>query len=129
MENAREDSLTSSVGTASGFASAAAFGLLYSTLAAGPMSVLSPITALVSAALPAAVGLLTGERLSSLAVAGMLVALIAVIVVGSGPDAHGTRPSPRALVLEPQAGTARRDAHRVGTAGAAPENTNTGRSV
>jgi drug/metabolite transporter (DMT)-like permease len=90
----------------SGFASAAAFGLLYSTLAVGPMSVLSPVTALVSAAVPAASGVLTGERLSSLAVAGMLVALVAVVVVSSGSDAHGTRPSPTALLLALGAGSA-----------------------
>ncbi len=99
---------TATVGwsAASGFASAAAFGLLYYTLAVGPMSVLSPITALASAALPAAVGLLTGERLSSLAVAGMSTALIAVIVVSSGADVHGKRLSPRALLLALGAGTA-----------------------
>src|SRR4051812_23189998 len=62
-------------GAASGLASAAAFALLYRTLAIGPMSVLSPVTALVSATLPVAVGLLAGERLSGLAVAGMTLAL------------------------------------------------------
>ena len=91
---------------ASGFASAASFGLLYYTLAVGPMSVLSPITALVSAAVPAAVGLLTGEHLSGPAYAGMLLALVAVIVVSSGTDAHGARPSPTALLLALGAGTA-----------------------
>src|SRR5512139_3461246 len=39
-------------GAASGVASAATFALLYRTLAIGPMSVLSPVTALVSATLP-----------------------------------------------------------------------------
>src|SRR3954447_12127571 len=42
-------------GAASGVASAAAFALVYRTLAIGPMSVLSPVTALVSAALPVGV--------------------------------------------------------------------------
>ncbi|MEN3540367.1 EamA family transporter [Microbispora sp. ZYX-F-249] len=46
-----------------GVASAAAFALLYRTLAIGPMNVLSPVTALVSAALPVGVGLLQGEHL------------------------------------------------------------------
>ncbi len=50
-------------GAASGVASAAAFVLLYRTLAIGPMNVLSPVTALVSAALPVGVGLLQGEHL------------------------------------------------------------------
>src|SRR3954451_14874206 len=43
-------------GAASGVASAAACALLYRTLAIGPMIVLSPVTALVSAALPVTVG-------------------------------------------------------------------------
>ena len=49
-------------GAASGVASAAGFALLYRTLAIGPMSVLSPVTALVSAALPVSVGLLGARR-------------------------------------------------------------------
>src|SRR5215208_1297875 len=64
-------------GAASGVASAAAFALLYRTLAIGPMSVLSPVTALVSAALPVSVGLIDGERLSALAVGGMTLAFVA----------------------------------------------------
>jgi drug/metabolite transporter (DMT)-like permease len=52
-------------GTASGVASAAAFALLYRTLAIGPMNVLSPVTALVSAALPVGVGLVQGEHLAT----------------------------------------------------------------
>ncbi|MFC9460510.1 EamA family transporter, partial [Streptomyces sp. NPDC056983] len=56
-------------GAASGVASAVAFALLYKTLAIGPMNVLSPVTALVSAALPVSVGLMQGERLGT---AGLL---------------------------------------------------------
>jgi drug/metabolite transporter (DMT)-like permease len=92
-------------GAASGVASAAAFALLYKTLAIGPMSVLSPITALVSAALPVAVGLASGDSLSALAVAGIVLALIAVVVV-SGGDTGGVRPSREALVLAFGAGAA-----------------------
>src|SRR3954463_1036440 len=80
-------------GAASGVASAAAFALLYRTLAIGPMSVLSPVTALVSAALPVAVGLIGGERLGGLAVGGMLLALAAVVIISGGTDTRGLRPS------------------------------------
>src|SRR3954452_19575363 len=76
-------------GAASGIASAAAFALLYRTLAIGPMSVLSPITALVSAAVPVAVGLLGGESLSALAVGGMALALVAIVVVNGGTETRG----------------------------------------
>ncbi|MCW2957542.1 MAG: hypothetical protein JWP18_345 [Solirubrobacterales bacterium] len=93
-------------GAASGVASAAAFVLLYRTLAIGPMSVLSPVTALVSAAGPVAVGLLSGERLSGLAAAGITLALVAVVVVSSGGGTHVRRPSRTALALAFGAGAA-----------------------
>jgi drug/metabolite transporter (DMT)-like permease len=93
-------------GAASGVASAAAFALLYRTLAIGPMSVLSPVTALVSAALPVAVGLIDGETLSALAVGGMLLAFAAIVAVSGGTDARGVRPSRTALVLAFGAGAA-----------------------
>jgi drug/metabolite transporter (DMT)-like permease len=93
-------------GAASGIASAAAFALLYRTLAIGPMSVLSPITALVSAALPVAVGLIDGETLSGLAVAGMMLAFVAIVVVSGGTGARVVRPSSTALILAFGAGAA-----------------------
>ena len=93
-------------GAASGVASAAAFALLYRTLAIGPMSVLSPVTALVSAALPVAVGVLGGEVLSGLAVGGIVLALAAVVLVSAGTDVLGLRPSGTALLLAVGAGAA-----------------------
>ena len=93
-------------GAASGLASAAAFALLYRTLAIGPMSVLSPVTALVSAALPVSVGLIGGERPSGLGFGGMALALVAVMVVSGGSDTRGVRPSRTALVLAFGAGAA-----------------------
>jgi drug/metabolite transporter (DMT)-like permease len=93
-------------GAASGLASAAAFALLYRTLAIGPMSVLSPVTALVSAALPVSVGLMSGETLSGLAVGGMTLAFVAIVVVSGGTDVRGVRPSRTALVLAFGAGAA-----------------------
>ena len=93
-------------GAASGVASAAAFALLYRTLAIGPMSVLSPVTALVSAALPVAVGLLGGERLGALAVLGVGLALVAIVVVSGGTDARDRRPTRTALLLAFGAGAA-----------------------
>jgi drug/metabolite transporter (DMT)-like permease len=93
-------------GAASGVASAASFALLYRTLAIGPMSVLSPVTALVSAALPVGVGLVGGEHLSGVAMGGMALALAAVVVVSGGTDARGLRPSRPALALAFGAGAA-----------------------
>ncbi|MFC9636404.1 EamA family transporter [Streptomyces mirabilis] len=85
-------------GAASGVASAAAFALLYRTLAIGPMNVLSPVTALVSATLPVAVGLLQGEHLGPAGLVGLPLALVAVILVSAGHGARSARPSRTALL-------------------------------
>lgn len=100
------NSTTVAWGAASGVASAAAFVLLYRTLAIGPMSVLSPITALVSAALPVSVGLLGGEHLNGLALGGMVLALVATVVVSAGKGVLGQRPSRTALTYALGAGAA-----------------------
>ncbi|MFJ9175857.1 EamA family transporter [Streptomyces sp. NPDC102360] len=93
-------------GVASGIASAAAFALLYKTLAIGPMNVLSPVTALVSAALPVTVGLLQGEHLSLAGLIGLPLALVAVVLVSAGSGAGSSRPSRTALLLALGAGAA-----------------------
>ncbi|WP_043635795.1 EamA family transporter [Nonomuraea candida] len=93
-------------GAASGVASAAAFALLYRTLAIGPMNVLSPVTALVSAALPVGAGLLQGEHLSAAGLAGLPLAMLAVVLVSAGPGAGAARPSRTALLLAFGAGAA-----------------------
>ncbi len=103
---ARFDAGAAAWGAASGLASAAAFALLYRTLAIGPMSVLSPVTALVSAALPVSVGLIGGEQLSALAICGVTLALVAIVVVSGGIDTRGLRPSGTALTLAVGAGAA-----------------------
>ncbi|WP_053707393.1 EamA family transporter [Streptomyces sp. NRRL B-3648] len=93
-------------GAASGVASAAAFALLYRTLAIGPMNVLSPVTALVSAALPVAVGLVQGEHLTAAGLVGLPLALVAVVLVSAGHGAGAARPSSTALLLALGAGAA-----------------------
>ncbi|MFC4466338.1 EamA family transporter [Streptomyces xiangluensis] len=93
-------------GAASGVASAAAFVLLYRTLAIGPMNVLSPVTALVSAALPVGVGLLQGEHLAVAGLVGLPLALLAVVLVSAGHGAGSARPAHTALLLAFGAGAA-----------------------
>ncbi|WP_327248847.1 EamA family transporter [Streptomyces sp. NBC_01320] len=93
-------------GAASGVASAAAFALLYRTLAIGPMNVLSPVTALVSAALPVGVGLLQGEHLAAAGLVGLPLALVAVVLVSAGHGAGSARPSRTALLMAFGAGAA-----------------------
>lgn len=93
-------------GAASGVASAAAFAMLYRTLAIGPMNVLSPVTALVSAALPVGVGLTQGEHLGAAGLVGLPLALAAVVLVSAGHGAGTVRPSRTALLLALGAGAA-----------------------
>ncbi|MFF9851308.1 EamA family transporter [Streptomyces litmocidini] len=93
-------------GAASGVASAVAFALLYRTLAIGPMNVLSPVTALVSAMLPVGVGLLQGERLGAAGLVGLPLALAAVVLVSAGHGSGSARPSRTALLLALGAGAA-----------------------
>ncbi|MFD9724983.1 EamA family transporter [Streptomyces sp. NPDC059072] len=93
-------------GAASGVASAAAFALLYRTLAIGPMNVLSPITALISAMLPVGVGLVQGEHLGPAGLIGLPLALAAVVMVSAGHGAKSARPSRTALLSAFGAGAA-----------------------
>lgn len=55
--------------------------MFYLTLAEGPMGILSPVTAVLSAGIPVAVGLLTGETLNALAITGIAVAGLAIVLV------------------------------------------------
>ncbi|GGV01157.1 multidrug transporter [Kitasatospora herbaricolor] len=68
--------------------------LLYRALAGGVMSLVAPTTAAAAAALPVVAGVLTGDRLTTLAVLGVVTALGAVLLVSLGdatPDADGGR--------------------------------------
>ncbi|GAB3684946.1 GRP family sugar transporter [Angustibacter aerolatus] len=72
-------------GLLSGVGSAVGTLALYRGLAVARMSVVAPVSALVSAAGPALVGLLTGDRLSTLAWVGIVVALPGVVLVSRAP--------------------------------------------
>lgn len=93
-------------GLASGLASAAAFALLFQCLAIGPMGLLSPIAAVISAALPAGVGLASGERLGTAATMGVILAVVAVVLVSATPSVDRSRPSRRGVGYAVGAGTA-----------------------
>lgn len=92
-------------GGLSGVFSAGAFALVYASLAVGPMSILSPLTAVISAAVPVAAGVgLEGERLTGTAAAGIGLALIAVVGISAAGGTGGTRPAPRPLAMAAVAG-------------------------
>ncbi|MBX3100519.1 MAG: DMT family transporter [Salinibacterium sp.] len=81
------------LGAASGVSGAVAIGLLYACLAIGPMSILSPLTAVVSAVVPLTVGLIGGERLGPIGYVAIALALVAIILVGFVPERGAVRPS------------------------------------
>lgn len=60
-----------------------AFGVwwFYAALGAGPIAVVSPLTAILVAAVPVGVGLALGERPSAVAAVGVGLALVAVVLV------------------------------------------------
>jgi drug/metabolite transporter (DMT)-like permease len=69
------------IGAISGLVSAGAILWFYAALAAGPMSVVSPLTSLLVAGLPLAYGMLTGEHPGLLALVGAALAIVAVVLV------------------------------------------------
>ena len=58
--------------------------LFYQALATGTMGVVAPVTAVVSAVVPVTFGLATGERPGWLALAGIVVAVPAIVLLGWG---------------------------------------------
>ncbi|SIT69701.1 EamA family transporter [Microbacterium sp. RU33B] len=94
-------------GALSGVTGAIAIVLLYACLAIGPMSILSPLTAVVSAVAPMLWGLLVkGETLAPWGYAGLALALVAVVLVGLIPGQRAVRPSARGLAMAVGAGLA-----------------------
>jgi drug/metabolite transporter (DMT)-like permease len=96
-------------GIAAGFCGSFGILLLYLALSAGPMGVLSPISAVLGAAIPVVVGLFRGERPGVLAYVGMALAVVAIVTVGLEPsnptdDQTHQRVTPRALAYALGAG-------------------------
>ena len=92
-------------GGISGVTGAFAITLLYACLAIGPMSILSPLTALVSAFVPLTAGLIRGERLPAFGYVAIGIALVAVVLVGFVKEKGAVRATPRALLMAVGSGT------------------------
>jgi drug/metabolite transporter (DMT)-like permease len=92
------------LGALSGLAGSVAIVLLYASLAIGPMSILSPLTALVSAIVPLTVGLIRGERLNTIGYVAIGLALVAVVLVGFVPEKGAVRPSLKGLLMATASG-------------------------
>ena len=93
------------LGALSGISGALAISLLYACLAIGPMSILSPLTAVISAMVPLTAGVLRGDRLPPLGYLALGLALLAVVLVGFVPDKNALRPSAKALAMAVGAGS------------------------
>lgn len=65
-----------------GFAGSLALIGLYATLSRGNMTVVAPVTGVVSALVPVAVGFAIGERPDAIAVIGIAAAIVAVALIG-----------------------------------------------
>ena len=78
-------------GALAGIGSIAGLLLLFRALAEGTMSIVAPITAVLAAVVPMAVGLGTGERPPLLALTGLPVAMAAVLLLAAPPTAGGGR--------------------------------------
>ena len=87
-----------------------AFGMwaFFAALGAGPISVVSPLAAVLNAAVPVAVGVAMGERPGSAAVVGVVLALVAVMLVSREAPVEGTpyRFTPKVAWLTVVAGSA-----------------------
>src|SRR5215469_596398 len=69
--------------------------IFYAGLAAGPMSVVAPVSGLVSTVLPVAVALAEGERPGAGVYAGALLCLVAIVLASSAGGTSGdTRSGP-----------------------------------
>src|SRR4029079_4324538 len=75
-------------GAAAGLCATIGLGALYQGLAVGPMSVVAPITAL-EVVVPVAVGLIRGDRPSTVQVAGMVLAIAGVVLAARETAADG----------------------------------------
>lgn len=92
-------------GGLSGLSGVVAIVFLYASLAIGPMSILSPVGALVGALLPTIWDFFMGEKLSPFAYVAILLALVAVAIVGFSPEESAVKPKLRGLIFAVLAGT------------------------
>ena len=79
-------------GAGAGMAGGLGLIMFYTGLATGPMSVVAPVSGLVSTILPVAVALAEGERPGLGVYAGALLCFVAIVLASSAGGADGSRP-------------------------------------
>jgi len=95
---------TIQAGIYAGVAAAVALSCLYAGLALGPISIVSPLTAVISAIIPVLVDVASGQELSNFVVIAVVLILIAVVLVGFVPGDNVKLPSLLALAYSVGAG-------------------------
>lgn len=78
-------------GALAGLCGGLAITLLYHALSIGKMGIVSPITAVLAAALPLVYGTIRGDRLTMLQIFGLLLALIAIVMISLSLEDSGKR--------------------------------------
>lgn len=87
---------------AAGLAGVSGLYAFYRALASGQMAVVAPLTAVIGAGVPAAVGVVRGDQLTALELGGMACGLVAIVVVswpGRAASAHAGPGMARLLPL------------------------------
>ena len=91
-------------GIYAGIASGIAISCRYAALALGPISIVSPLTAVISAIIPVIFDLATGAELGPFALVAIALVLVAVVLVAFVPGQDFRLPSLRALIYSVGAG-------------------------
>lgn len=86
-------------GIAAGVASAIGITALYASLAIGPISIISPLGAVLGALVPMTFGFFIGDRFGALGWLALALILIAVVLVGFVPGADVRLPTAKGLAL------------------------------
>ena len=87
-------------GALAGVCGGLGLALLYHALAIGKMGVVSPITAVLAAALPLGAGIAHGEHLSGVQLGGIALALASIVLISFSTEADGSREISTAGVKE-----------------------------
>jgi drug/metabolite transporter (DMT)-like permease len=93
-------------GTVAGVCAVVGFVTFYAAMSRGPMSLVSPLIAVLSAAVPIAAALLLGETLPPAVWAGVVLALAAAVLIASPPRTATGRLAPRTGALSILSGVA-----------------------
>jgi drug/metabolite transporter (DMT)-like permease len=92
-----------------GISQALGMWAFFAAVGSGPISVVSPLAAVLNAAVPVAVGVVLGERPGQLASVGVVLAMLAVLLVSREGTAEGGSPyrfTPKVAWLTVAAGVA-----------------------